>query len=161
MQLVPGPLSSGAEKCLLRTASAPLFGSSACSPGLVGSSVLGPDCGCGAFRGSHPSSSNFSGEVFGSDVTGCGAWGANTGVRARQTSPTLSWWHCRPQRREVLWGLQEDQPRPRTKNGYSTYTSTSSCRRQTDAYRGSCETSTVLDVCSLEGGVVPLWWIYS
>lgn len=44
------------------------------------------------------------------------------GVRARQTSPSLSWRQGRPYSCVVLWGEQEDQPLSCTKNGYSTKT---------------------------------------
>lgn len=110
-QLVPGRLNSGADWCLLRITAASFL----CPP--AGHSAPGGTWDCGAFRDSHPCS-DFLGEVSGSKLTDGGCWGA--GVRARQTSPTLSWRHWRPQRRAVLWGLQDDQPCPRTKNGYST-----------------------------------------
>lgn len=44
------------------------------------------------------------------------------GVRARQTSPSLSWRQGRPYSCVVLWGEQEDHPWSCTKNGYSTKT---------------------------------------
>lgn len=67
-----------------------------------------------------------------SPVTGwVGVAGAETGVRARQTSPRCSWWQRRQHRRTVRPGLQEDQPRPHTKNGYSSHTSRDNWRRNT------------------------------
>lgn len=79
MQLVPGPLSSGAEQCLLRTV----------SPFFLGPSANPSPCG-DAFRDSHPPS-DFPDEVFGSRVSDDGGgWGVEMGVRARQMSPTLS-----------------------------------------------------------------------
>lgn len=108
--LISEPLSSGADWCLLRIIS--FTRPPAGWPGPGGTSSIA------AARDSHPTS-EFMG-VSGSKEAGSGCCEPETGVRARQTSPTLSWRHWRPQRRVVFWGLQEDQPWPWTKNGYST-----------------------------------------
>lgn len=55
------------------------------------------------------------------------AGGTDTGVSARHMSPRCSCWQRRQQRLAVLSGLQEDQPRPHTKNGYSSHTSREIC----------------------------------
>ena len=56
------------------------------------------------------------------------------GVRARQTSPSMSCRHGRPYSCEVLWGQQEDQPRSCTKNGYSTKTFSNSYTKPQHCY---------------------------
>lgn len=60
----------------------------------------------------------------------CANCRVGVGVSARHTSPVLSWRQCRPYSWALRWGLHEDQPWSRTKNGYSAKTVSSSCRKK-------------------------------
>lgn len=79
----------------------------------------------------------------------CVRW-VGVGVRAKQTSPSVSWRQGRLYSCVVLWGQQEDQPLSCTKNGYSTKTFSNSYTKPQHCYKLKEKTVHVWHLLSIQ-----------